>query len=173
MLTMPPLCTGLAVHHILLNIVSFFSPPSILNATHYFYHYLLFTVAEQTDPYYWEEGGDANLDWWGKIRHNLHFGGVKAIAGAESVGEVRKQPICPCIIVLLILRLKAPVLYHYRSNSFHGSRLNPRVGSGRGVYGSGEEVLEISRVGSGSSEVSRVGSFHACQDRRGKSQQHM
>lgn len=44
--------------------------------------------AEPTDPYYWEEGGDANLDWWGKIRHNLHFGGVKAIAGAESVGEV-------------------------------------------------------------------------------------
>ncbi|CAM9478431.1 unnamed protein product [Laminaria digitata] len=44
--------------------------------------------AEPADPYYWEEGGDANLDWWGKVRHNLHFGGVKAIAGAESIGEV-------------------------------------------------------------------------------------
>eukprot|EP00904_Undaria_pinnatifida_P000878 jgi/Undpi1/10791/HiC_scaffold_29.g13239.m1 len=44
--------------------------------------------AEPADPYYWEEGGDPNLDWWGKIRHNLHFGGVKAIAGAESIGEV-------------------------------------------------------------------------------------
>lgn len=31
------------------------------------------------------------MDWWGKIRHNLHFGGVKAIAGAESVGEVSNQ----------------------------------------------------------------------------------
>lgn len=67
----------------------------------------------QADPYYWEEGGDANLDWWGKIRHNLHFGGVKTIAGAESVGEVRKQPISRCIIVLLIVCLKAPVLYHH------------------------------------------------------------
>lgn len=45
----------------------------------------------QVDPYYWEEGGDPNVDWWAKIRHTLHFGGVKAIEGAEAVGEVRAQ----------------------------------------------------------------------------------
>lgn len=28
------------------------------------------------------------MDFWGKIRHQLHFGGVKALGGAEAIGEV-------------------------------------------------------------------------------------
>lgn len=28
------------------------------------------------------------MDWWGKVRHVFFFGGIKAIAGAEAVGEV-------------------------------------------------------------------------------------
>lgn len=42
----------------------------------------------QVEPYYWEEGGNPNVDWWAKVRHSLHFGGVKAVAGAEAIGEV-------------------------------------------------------------------------------------
>eukprot|EP00903_Cladosiphon_okamuranus_P007980 g7702.t1 len=46
------------------------------------------TEGEPVEPYYWEEGGNPNVDWWAKIRHSLHFGGVKAVEGAEAVGEV-------------------------------------------------------------------------------------
>ena len=56
-----------------------------------FFSILIANKTEQADPYYWETGGNANLDWWGKVRHNLHFGGVKAIAAAESIGEVSNQ----------------------------------------------------------------------------------
>lgn len=28
------------------------------------------------------------MDWWAKVRHSLHFGGVKAVEGAEAIGEV-------------------------------------------------------------------------------------
>eukprot|EP00752_Nemacystus_decipiens_P005492 g4972.t1 len=44
--------------------------------------------AEPVEPYYWEEGGNPNVDWWAKVRHSLHFGGVKAVEGAEAIGEV-------------------------------------------------------------------------------------
>lgn len=43
----------------------------------------------QVEPYYWEEGGNPNVDWWAKVRHSLHFGGLKAVEGAEAIGEVR------------------------------------------------------------------------------------
>lgn len=42
----------------------------------------------QAEPYFWEEGGNPNADWWAKVRHAVHFGSIKAIAGAEAVGEV-------------------------------------------------------------------------------------
>lgn len=42
----------------------------------------------QAEPYYWEEGGNPHVDWWAKVRHAMHFGSIKAIAGAEAVGEV-------------------------------------------------------------------------------------
>ena len=32
------------------------------------------------------------MDWWAKVRHSLHFGGVKAVEGAEAIGEVRGRP---------------------------------------------------------------------------------
>lgn len=43
------------------------------------------------EPYFWEEGGDPNVDWWAKVRQSFHFGGVKALAGAESIGEVSSR----------------------------------------------------------------------------------
>ncbi|CAN0336194.1 unnamed protein product [Pylaiella littoralis] len=43
---------------------------------------------EPVEPYFWEEGGNPNVDWWAKVRHSLHFGGVKAVVGAEAIGEV-------------------------------------------------------------------------------------
>ncbi|CAM9139437.1 unnamed protein product [Ectocarpus sp. 12 AP-2014] len=45
-------------------------------------------LSMQVEPYFWEEGGNPNVDWWAKVRHSLHFGGVKAVAGAEAIGEV-------------------------------------------------------------------------------------
>lgn len=42
----------------------------------------------QAEPYFWEEGGNPNIDWWAKVKHTVHFGSIKAIAGAEAVGEV-------------------------------------------------------------------------------------
>lgn len=50
----------------------------------------------QVEPYYWEEGGNPNVDWWAKVRHSLHFGGVKAVEGAEAIGEVRGEGSCCC-----------------------------------------------------------------------------
>lgn len=53
------------------------------------------TTRVQVEPYYWEEGGNPNVDWWAKVRHSLHFGGVKAVEGAEAIGEVRGGPVVP------------------------------------------------------------------------------
>lgn len=47
-------------------------------------------LSMQVEPYFWEEGGNPNVDWWAKVRHSLHFGGVKAVAGAEAIGEVKE-----------------------------------------------------------------------------------
>ncbi|CAM9485003.1 unnamed protein product [Scytosiphon promiscuus] len=47
--------------------------------------------AQPVEPYFWEEGGNPSVDWWAKVRHSLHFGGVKAIAGAEAIGEASTE----------------------------------------------------------------------------------
>ena len=87
------------------------------------------------------------MDWWGKIRHNLHFGGVKAIAGAESIGEVSYQD--------LLLRRFSRVMA--RPADWAGrvfQKLAVRVGSGQDVF----EISRSDRIGSGRFQMSRVGS---------------